>query len=155
MQYDPGGKKRRNLYYHFVDEHRPDKLIAKIRKSEAHALSFEVSSDYKYLILRDNRRISIANIESLEGNIKFKSIFEIFQDASYVSNRNDHSNCTISDILILSSKQKYVGNYGEFFLFLTNVGAPRFHLIEIDIWNKKPGSHSDVVVTVSDYFRIY
>lgn len=61
---------------------------------------------------------------------------------------------TLFNILTLPSKQKYVGNYGEFFLFLTNVGAPKYHLIEIDIWNKKPGSHPDVVVTVSEYFEL-
>lgn len=91
MQYDPGGKKRRNVYFHFINEDRPDKLIAKIRKSDANTLSFRVSNDYKYLILRDNRRVSIANIESLEGNVKFKVVFEIFQDAIYVSNHDELS----------------------------------------------------------------
>lgn len=84
-QYDPKGKKRRNLFYHYLDEHKHDKLIAIIRKAEAHTLSFEVSSDYKYVILRGSRMISIANIESLEEKIKFNIIFEIFKDALYVS----------------------------------------------------------------------
>lgn len=85
-QYDPEGRKRRNLFYHYLDEHKQDELIARIRKSEAHTFSFEVSNDYKYLILRGNRMLSIANIESLEENIKFKTIFEIFKGQLYVSN---------------------------------------------------------------------
>ncbi|XP_055307555.1 uncharacterized protein LOC129571737 [Sitodiplosis mosellana] len=124
IYYDPEGRKRRQLYYHYLDEHKPDKLIAKIRKSEAHELSFQVSFDYKYLILRGSRMLCIANIETLEENIKFKLIFEIFADASY----------------------DYVGNDGDFFLFLTNVGAPKHHLIEIDIRNKRPRNNFDIVV---------
>lgn len=84
-QYDPQRGKKRQLYYHYLDANKPDKLIAKIRKAEAHEFSFKVSFDYKYLILRGSRMLCIANIENLEENIKFKMIFEIFQDASYVS----------------------------------------------------------------------
>lgn len=88
FQYDPEGKRARHLYYHFVNEHRPDKLIAKIRKTEAHAVSFKVSNDYKYLILRDSRRLQIANIKSLEREIKFELIFKLSSELSYVSNQN-------------------------------------------------------------------
>lgn len=84
-QYDPEGKKRRNLYYHYLEENKHDKLIAKIRKSEAHTVSFRVSNDNKYLILRSSRMLSIANIESLEEQIKFKIIFEILDGKLYVS----------------------------------------------------------------------
>lgn len=87
IQYDPEGRKRRNLHYHYLDEHKHDKLIARIRKAEAHTVSFEVSNDYKYLILRGSRMLSIANIESLQENIKFKIVFEIFKGGLYVSNR--------------------------------------------------------------------
>lgn len=75
-----------------MDEDKPDKLIAKIRKSEAYDLSFKVSYDYKYLILRGSRVLCIANVENLMEDIKFKMIFEI-QDASYVSNQynNNHN----------------------------------------------------------------
>lgn len=89
LQYDPEGRKKRNLYYHYVnDEQKPDKLIAKIRKAEAHAVSFKVSDDYKYLILCGSRMLSIANIESLQERIKFKIVFDIFKDNFYVSKRD-------------------------------------------------------------------
>lgn len=84
IQYDPERRKRRHLYYHYLDKDKPDKLIAKIRKSEAYELSFKISCDYKYLILRGSRMLCIANVENLMEDIKFKMIFEI-QDASYVS----------------------------------------------------------------------
>lgn len=74
----------RNLYYHYLDENEPDKLISKIRQEEAHDISFRVSLDYKYLILHGSRMLCIANAENLQEDIKFKLIFEI-QDASYVS----------------------------------------------------------------------
>lgn len=85
MQYDPEGKKNRNLYYHFADEHTPDKLIADIKKGEADEVSFEVSNDYKYLLLSDSQSLCAANIESLEGEIVFKQIFKISGDVTYVS----------------------------------------------------------------------
>lgn len=47
------------------------------------------------------------------------------------------------------NEQKYVGNDGDFFLFLTNVGAPANQIIEIDIRNKKPKKYFDVVIPVS------
>ena len=53
-------------------------------------------------------------------------------------------------IVLYHNKQEYVGNDGDFFLFLTNVGAPNHHLIEIDIRNKKPRNNLDIVVAVSD-----
>lgn len=84
-QYDPERRKKRHLYYHYLDEQKPDKLIAKIRKSEAYDLSFKVSFDYKYLLLRGSRMLCIANIENLQETIKFKMIFEIFHDECYVS----------------------------------------------------------------------
>lgn len=46
--------------------------------------------------------------------------------------------------------QEYVGNEGDFFLFLKNIGAPQHHLVEIDISEKKPGRRFGVVVPVSD-----
>lgn len=86
MQYDPDRRKKRHLYYHYLDEEKPDKLIARVRKSEAHDISFKVSCDYKYLLLRGSRMLCIANIENLEETIRFKLIFEINQDVCYVSN---------------------------------------------------------------------
>lgn len=47
-------------------------------------------------------------------------------------------------------KQDYVGNEGDFFLFLKNIGAPKHHLVEIDITDKTPGRNFDVVVPVID-----
>lgn len=70
-----------------MDKDKPDKLIAMIQKSEAYELSFKVSCDYKYLILCGSRMLCIANVENLAEDVKFKTIFEIIQDASYVSNR--------------------------------------------------------------------
>lgn len=85
MQHDPEGKKNRHLYYHFVDEHKPDKLIAKIRKEDDDIMSFKVSNDYKTLILVDSHALSTANIESLDEEITFKRIFKINENISYVS----------------------------------------------------------------------
>lgn len=87
MQYDPDGKKNRNLYYHFVDAQwlRLDKLIANIPKAETYDVSFEVSNDYKYLILYDSKALYAANIESLEEDVQFKLIFKISQNITYVS----------------------------------------------------------------------
>lgn len=154
IQYDPERRKKRHLYYHYLDKNKPDKLIAKIRKAEAYDLSFKVSCDYKYLILCGSRILCIANIENLMEDIKFKMIFEI-QDASYVSNQYALSMYAFIGDLNFSSKrmmnkQEYVGNDADFFLFLTNVGAPMHHLIEVDIRNKKPRNHVDVIVAVSD-----
>lgn len=85
IQYDPEGKKKRHLYYHHVDEDKPDKLISKIRKVDANTLLFKVSHDYKYLILRGSRMLSVASIKSLERDIKFDLIFKFSQDITYVS----------------------------------------------------------------------
>lgn len=87
MQYDPEGKKKRNLYYHYINEEKPDKLIAKIRKVDAATVSFKVSYDYKYLIVRNNRMICVANIKSLEMEIKLDIIFKFSQDMTYVSRK--------------------------------------------------------------------
>lgn len=85
MQYDPEKGERRDLYYHYLDANKSDQLIAKIPNSEAHKLSFQLSYDYKYIILHDSRMLSIANIETLDENRKFKLIFGIVPNASYVS----------------------------------------------------------------------
>lgn len=85
FQYDPEGRKKRHLYYHYVNEFMPDKLIAKIRKPDAHAISFKVSYDYKYLILHCKNSVSIANIKSLAGEIRFDLIFKMSPDVNYVS----------------------------------------------------------------------
>lgn len=82
-QYDLERRKKRHLYYHYLDKDKPDKLIAKIRKAEEYDLSFKVSCDYKYLILCGTRMLCIANVENLMEDIKFKMVFDI-QDASYV-----------------------------------------------------------------------
>ncbi|XP_055322565.1 uncharacterized protein LOC129578284 [Sitodiplosis mosellana] len=124
IYYDADGEENQHLYYHFLNELKPDKLISKIQQSEAHELSFNVSYDYKYLILCDSHMLSVANIETLDESITFKMVFGIFHGASY----------------------EYVGNDGDFFLFLTNVGAPKNHLIEIDIRNKKRRKCFDIVV---------
>lgn len=50
------------------------------------------------------------------------------------------------------NEQEYVGNDGDFFLFLTNVGAPEHQIIEIDIRTKKPKKYCDVVIPVSELF---
>lgn len=50
----------------------------------------------------------------------------------------------------LFNPQEYVGNDGGFFLFLTNVGAPKHKLIEVDIRNNKPGKHIEIIVPVSE-----
>lgn len=85
FQYDPEGRDKRNLFYHYVNEYMQDKLIAKIRKAEAHTVSFKVSNDNNYLILSDSRTLSIANIKSLAGEIRFDLIFKMSRDIKYVS----------------------------------------------------------------------
>lgn len=54
----------------------------------------------------------------------------------------------------LSFFQEYVGNEGDFFVFLNNRAAPKHHIIEIDMTDKKPGRHFDVIVPVSDVYVI-
>lgn len=68
-----------------MDKDKPDKLITKIRKADANTVSFKVSCDYKYLILRGSRMLSVANITSLELEITFDMIFKCSQDINYVS----------------------------------------------------------------------
>lgn len=85
MQYDPEGRKKRNLYYHYIDEDKPDKLIAKIKKVDANTVSYKVSHDYKYLILRGSRMLSVASIKSLDREIKFDLIFKFSPDIIYVN----------------------------------------------------------------------
>lgn len=46
--------------------------------------------------------------------------------------------------------QEYIGNEGDFFVFLNNRAAPKHQLIEIDMTDKKPGRHFDIIVPVSD-----
>lgn len=92
FQYDPEGKKKRHLYYHYLEKEKPDKLIAKIRKVDANTVSFIVSSDYKHLILSDSRKLSIANISSLDRDIKFDLIFKFSPDITYVSGLTDELN---------------------------------------------------------------
>ncbi|XP_055307556.1 prolyl endopeptidase-like [Sitodiplosis mosellana] len=124
LQYDPKANGNRNLYYHYLDEHKPDKLIARIPKAEAYEVSFKISHDHRYLIIFDSQALYAANIESLDEEIQFKMIFKLTENISY----------------------EYVGNEGDFFLFLKNIGAPKHHLVEIDITDKKPGRNFDVVV---------
>lgn len=47
-----------------------------------------------------------------------------------------------------SSNQEYVGNEGENFFFLTNFGAPKHHLIEVNIRNHIDMWNADIVVPV-------
>lgn len=42
--------------------------------------------------------------------------------------------------------QEYVGNYGDFYLFLKNIGAPKHDLVEVDMRSKKPARKVEVVV---------
>ncbi len=60
-------------------------FIVKIRRAETHTSSFDLSSDYKYLILRESLVVSIANVESLDKKIDLKLIFRIFPEVTYVS----------------------------------------------------------------------
>lgn len=85
LQYDPTGKRNQNLYYHFVDDNKPDILIAKIRKADTNTVSFKVSNDYEYLVLRSSQKLSIANIKYLEREITFNWILKMSQDITYVS----------------------------------------------------------------------
>lgn len=89
LQYDPKGNGNRNLYYHFLDEHKPDKFIAMIPKAESYEISFQISNDHRYLILFDSHAMYAANVESLEEEIEFKVIFKISGNIMYVSKKND------------------------------------------------------------------
>lgn len=60
-------------------------MISKIKKCDANTVSFRVSNDYKYLILRSSRTLSVASIKSLDREIKFDLIFKLSQDITYVS----------------------------------------------------------------------
>lgn len=48
-------------------------------------MTFKVSHDYKFLILFDSQALSIANIESLDDEMKFRRIFKLDENISYVS----------------------------------------------------------------------
>lgn len=85
LQYDPRGGDNRSIFYHYLDNRKRDIFIAAIKKAETHTSSFQISTDYKYLILRESQLLSIANIESLDVKIQFKLIFRIFPDVTYVS----------------------------------------------------------------------
>lgn len=85
FQYDPKGDGNQNLYYHFLDKHKPDKLIAKIQTEEADELSFQISNDHRYLILFDSQAVYAANVESLTEGIQFLVIFKLTGNISYVS----------------------------------------------------------------------
>lgn len=69
-----------------MDANKSDKLIATIRKADANIVSYRVSCDYKFLILRASRMLCVANIEALENEIEFENIFKCSQDITYVSN---------------------------------------------------------------------
>lgn len=86
-QYDPRGGDNRSIFYHYLDQQKRDKFIVSIRKAETHTSSFQISADYKYLILRESVVVSIANIESLDKKIEFKLIFRIFPEVTYVSTK--------------------------------------------------------------------
>lgn len=60
-------------------------FIAAIKKTETHTSSFQISDDYKYLILRESLMVSIANIESLDEKIELKLILRISPSVTYVS----------------------------------------------------------------------
>ena len=85
LQYDPRGDGDPNLYYHFLDEHKPDILITKIQESEVDEISFKISNDHRYLILFDSQAVYAANVESLTEEIEFKMIFKITGNITYVS----------------------------------------------------------------------
>lgn len=91
IQYDPNRDRNRNLYYHYLDEQKPDKFIAKIPKAEADEISFKISNDHRYLILCDSQALHAANVESLEQEIQFKVIFKITENITYVSRMDNMS----------------------------------------------------------------
>lgn len=144
-----------------MDEEKSDKLIARLRKGDAGKVSFSVSNDYKYLILSGIRMVCIANIENLDQKLKFKLIFEKSQNAVYVSAANNVllflRNFLISRVCRkwwrFFQYQDYVGNDGDFFIFLTNVEAPKHRLIEVDIRNKISKNYVDVIVPVSNHLQ--
>lgn len=88
LQYDPRGGDNRSLFYHHLDKRKRDIFITAIKKIETHIMSFQMSNDHKYLILRESRVVSIANIESLDVKIQFRLILRIFPDVTYVNYRN-------------------------------------------------------------------
>lgn len=85
FQYDPRGGDNRSIFYHYLDKRKRDVFVAAIKKAETHTSSFQISNDYKYLILRESKLVSIANVESFDAKIQFKLIFRIFPDVTYVS----------------------------------------------------------------------
>lgn len=85
MQYDPRGGENRHLYYHYLDKRKRDKFVRRIFRAETNNVTFRISADYKYLILRDSRSLSIANIESLDDRIIFRDIFIMSPGLTYVS----------------------------------------------------------------------
>lgn len=161
LQYDPEAKNCPNLFYHFIDEQVPDILIAKIHKNDIHRATFHVSDDYKYLILCDSQMVSIAAIDSINKRIRFKSIFTVSQDTFYV-NISSHFLLILTKIFIIHLKtsffltndfQEYVGNDGEYFVFLTNDRAPRRCIVEIEIGKGNPVKHMEVIVPVCKRLR--
>lgn len=121
VQYDPNRDRNRNLYYHYLDDQKPDKFIAKIPKAEADEISFKISNDHRYLILCDSQALYAANVESLEQEIQFKVIFKITENVTYVSRKKTicSSSTTCFDLVYFLCFRQ-VGNEEEI-ITMTNL----------------------------------
>lgn len=104
----------------------------------------------------DSQAVYAANVESLDEEIEFKMIFKTTGNITYVSVTIDRSikensvlKCNFQIFSVFLPNQEYVGNDGDFFVFLNNRAAPKHQLVEIDMTDKKPGRHFDVIVPVS------
>lgn len=82
---DPKGGDNRKIFYHYLDHRKRDVHITNITTAETHTSSFELSGDYKYLILFESKAVSIANVESLDVKIEFKLVLLICPDVTYAS----------------------------------------------------------------------
>lgn len=71
----------------------------------------------------------------------------------YILSLPNDDDITHMNLFFISLKE-YVGNNGDFFTFLKNIGAPKHDLVEIDLRSKKPARYIDVVVPVSEYWNV-
>ncbi|KAJ6630497.1 Prolyl endopeptidase, partial [Pseudolycoriella hygida] len=129
VYYDPREGDKRSPFYHHLDHRKRDIFMMAIKRNETHATHFQLSTNYEYLILRQSQTLSVANVVSLVEKVEFKLIFKILPDVTY----------------------DYVGNDGETFLFLTNLDAPKHHIIRVNVDEQKRQSDSYVVVVAENY----
>lgn len=121
------------IYYHKLgDSQDDDKLIFEDEKFPKRMYSVDVSEDNKYLIL--------SAMSASHGNaLYFKKL----------SNKNTTFTLIVEDFEFSHS---VIDNIGTKLLVLTNNGAPRYRLVEIDLDNPKKENWKNIIAQGEDVF---